>query len=287
MDSEKEQIESLLSAIELKRKRSAKYTWIGLLLPIILGIALITVSVIQVRTRLKQIEYLDEQIAKKQSEALEKEAQIAELDRRLQGYSQLVNENPTILKSAITAIESNSTIAEAIPRIYLIVPDDQHVRTAQIIKSQLQKDGYIVPQIKRRTKLRPNTEIRYFLEGDRQMAETIFASLRKIKINDAETKFIPLESAKPGEIEIWLSPIGEKVSEIIAEQLDVEPSKVTPYARLEQDLGAEPSDLTEIVTRLKEQFAIEIPDSDISSLKKVIDVYNIVLRQINKKENPN
>src|SRR5438093_514568 len=137
MDTADRRIDSLLVELDSRRKRSTKYTWLALLILASLGTALLAYSLVGVRNRLKQIQYLDDQITEKQRELSEKQTEIAELDRRLQGYSTLVNGNPNILRSAINSIESNPAIAEAVPRIYLYAPDDPQQQTkAQAVKSQ-------------------------------------------------------------------------------------------------------------------------------------------------------
>jgi acyl carrier protein len=54
--------------------------------------------------------------------------------------------------------------------------------------------------------------------------------------------------------------IFEKVKKIVAEQLSVELSEVTPEASFANDLGADSLDTVELVMALEEEFDIEIPD---------------------------
>jgi acyl carrier protein len=54
--------------------------------------------------------------------------------------------------------------------------------------------------------------------------------------------------------------IFEKVKKIVAEQLSVDPSEVTPEASFANDLGADSLDTVELVMALEEEFDIEIPD---------------------------
>ena len=54
--------------------------------------------------------------------------------------------------------------------------------------------------------------------------------------------------------------IFEKVKNIVIEQLDVEPGKVTPESSFANDLGADSLDTVELVMALEEAFDIEIPD---------------------------
>lgn len=54
--------------------------------------------------------------------------------------------------------------------------------------------------------------------------------------------------------------IFDKVKKIVADQLSVEPSEVTPEASFANDLGADSLDTVELVMALEEEFDIEIPD---------------------------
>ena len=51
-----------------------------------------------------------------------------------------------------------------------------------------------------------------------------------------------------------------RVKKIVAEQLEVEPSDVTPEANFANDLHADSLDTVELVMALEEEFDIEIPD---------------------------
>ncbi len=56
------------------------------------------------------------------------------------------------------------------------------------------------------------------------------------------------------------SEIFEAVKEIVIEQLDIEPEKVTAEASFANDLGADSLDTVELVMALEEKFDLEIPD---------------------------
>jgi len=57
-----------------------------------------------------------------------------------------------------------------------------------------------------------------------------------------------------------MSDTFEKVKKIVAEQLEVDPDKVTLQATFADDLGADSLDTVELVMALEEEFEIEIPD---------------------------
>ena len=65
--------------------------------------------------------------------------------------------------------------------------------------------------------------------------------------------------------------IEEKVKEIIADRLGVDPDEVTPEASFTEDLGADTLDTEELVMALEEEFGIEIPDEEAENIKTVGD----------------
>ena len=75
--------------------------------------------------------------------------------------------------------------------------------------------------------------------------------------------------------------IFEKVQKIVAEQLGVEPSEVTPQASFANDLGADSLDTVELVMALEEEFDIEIPDEaaeEIATVQSAVDYINNQVR---------
>ncbi len=70
------------------------------------------------------------------------------------------------------------------------------------------------------------------------------------------------------------SEIFEAVKEIVIEQLDIEPEKVTAEASFANDLGADSLDTVELVMALEEKFDLEIPDDvaeQIDTVGKAVD----------------
>uniref|UniRef100_UPI003FEF95C7 acyl carrier protein n=1 Tax=Roseburia sp. TaxID=2049040 RepID=UPI003FEF95C7 len=64
----------------------------------------------------------------------------------------------------------------------------------------------------------------------------------------------------------------EKMKKIIAEQLNVEESTITPESSFKDDLGADSLDLFELVMALEEEFGVSIPSEDLENIKTVNDV---------------
>lgn len=68
----------------------------------------------------------------------------------------------------------------------------------------------------------------------------------------------------------------EKVVEILAEQLSVDPDKITMDSLLEEDLDADSLDAIDIVMSIEDEFQIEVPDEVIANMKSVGDIVNFV-----------
>jgi acyl carrier protein len=70
-----------------------------------------------------------------------------------------------------------------------------------------------------------------------------------------------------------------KVKEIIAKQLGVDQSEVTPEASFVEDLGADSLDTVELVMAFEEAFNIEIPDEDAEKITKVKDAVDYIQKK--------
>ena len=70
--------------------------------------------------------------------------------------------------------------------------------------------------------------------------------------------------------------VEEKVKEIIAKQLGVDQSEVTPEASFVEDLGADSLDTVELVMAFEEAFEIEIPDEDAEKIRTVKDAVDYI-----------
>ncbi len=66
-----------------------------------------------------------------------------------------------------------------------------------------------------------------------------------------------------------MSTTNEKISELIADKLGVEPSKINPDAKFVEDLGADSLDTVELIMQLEDEFNLEIPDEEAEKLTTV------------------
>lgn len=70
--------------------------------------------------------------------------------------------------------------------------------------------------------------------------------------------------------------MNEKIKQIVAENLGVEPKAVTPEAALLDDLGADSLDIIELVLYVEEEFGVEIPDEVSDGILTVKDLIEAV-----------
>ena len=68
----------------------------------------------------------------------------------------------------------------------------------------------------------------------------------------------------------------EKVRDIIAEQLSIDPAQIVPEATFTEDLGADSLDAGEMVMAVEEEFDISVPDEALENIKTVADLLALV-----------
>ncbi len=66
-----------------------------------------------------------------------------------------------------------------------------------------------------------------------------------------------------------MASIGDKLKNIIVDQLGVEEEKINDEASFVNDLGADSLDIVELVMAMEEEFDIEISDEDAEKIKTV------------------
>ncbi|UKI19197.1 MAG: acyl carrier protein [Oscillospiraceae bacterium] len=64
----------------------------------------------------------------------------------------------------------------------------------------------------------------------------------------------------------------EKIIASVAEQLAIDPAKVTKDSNLIDDLKADSLDIAALMLDLEEQYGIEIPDEELANLRTVGDI---------------
>ncbi len=68
----------------------------------------------------------------------------------------------------------------------------------------------------------------------------------------------------------------EKVRNLIAEALDINPENITESSSIVDDLGADSLDVVELIMALEDAFDVEVSDDKAQSLKTVQDVIDYI-----------
>lgn len=68
----------------------------------------------------------------------------------------------------------------------------------------------------------------------------------------------------------------EKVSKMLAEQLKIEESKITPEAEVVKDLGADSLDIVELMMALEDEYGVTLPEGEVENLKTVQDIVSML-----------
>lgn len=68
----------------------------------------------------------------------------------------------------------------------------------------------------------------------------------------------------------------ETIRALLAEQLDIDPAKITMDSDIMNDFEADSLDLVDMVMTLEDEFGIEVPDDAIETLHTVGDVVRFV-----------
>lgn len=71
----------------------------------------------------------------------------------------------------------------------------------------------------------------------------------------------------------------EKVQDILARQLRLDPAKITPASLIKKDLGADSLDILQLLMRIEDQYGIVIPDQALATFETVQDVVDYLERQ--------
>ena len=73
----------------------------------------------------------------------------------------------------------------------------------------------------------------------------------------------------------------EKLKEIIANVLNVDPDEIKPESTIIDDLGADSLDVYQIAMEIEEEFEIEIPTEEIEGIKTVGEAVELINNAVN------
>ena len=68
----------------------------------------------------------------------------------------------------------------------------------------------------------------------------------------------------------------DQIKEILKDTMDIDESKITLDAKLQEDLELDSLDSVELIMSAEEEFGIEIPDEDVMNFKTVNDIVNYI-----------
>ncbi len=66
----------------------------------------------------------------------------------------------------------------------------------------------------------------------------------------------------------------EKVRDILAKQLRIDPANISEDSRIKNDLGADSLDILQLLMSIEEEYNVQIPDEELAAFETVKDVVN-------------
>ena len=72
----------------------------------------------------------------------------------------------------------------------------------------------------------------------------------------------------------------EKIRKILADQLEIEESKITLDSNLVEDLNADSLDIVELIMDVEQEYDITIPDEDLPEVVTVKDIVSYIESQV-------
>ena len=71
-----------------------------------------------------------------------------------------------------------------------------------------------------------------------------------------------------------VAELKERIVEIIANQLGIDQTDITPDANVVDDLGADSLDVVELIMALEDEFDLEIPDEQAEKITNVQNIFD-------------
>jgi acyl carrier protein len=80
-----------------------------------------------------------------------------------------------------------------------------------------------------------------------------------------------------------MSDIETRLKEIVAKNLDVDKSRITPDSSYVDDLGADSLDTVELIMAIEEEFGVEIPDEEAEKVRTIADTLKYITEHAKEK----
>ena len=90
---------------------------------------------------------------------------------------------------------------------------------------------------------------------------------------------MPIKLIRPGRKKIN-TEVFEKLKELIARELGVDQSEITPSSHLQEDLNADPLSISDLMIKIEEEFQIKIPENQTTNFKTAGDLMDFISEQI-------
>ena len=68
----------------------------------------------------------------------------------------------------------------------------------------------------------------------------------------------------------------DKIAKVLADQLGIDQSKITPESKIVEDLGADSLDVVELLMSLEEEYGITVSDDEAGAIRTVADIVNLL-----------
>ena len=81
------------------------------------------------------------------------------------------------------------------------------------------------------------------------------------------------------------SEVFSRIRDYLADQLEVEPEKITPDSDIVNDFGADSLDVIDMITTLSDEFGVEIPDEDIENFHTSV-MWSTIWRSVSERLSP-
>lgn len=110
--------------------------------------------------------------------------------------------------SASARTEASAALSTIPVQVFLQIASESQRDKAKDVVTALQKRGYVTPGIENisgKADSPKKTNVRYFNDEDKAIAETIASILKEKGISDAYTYHVSQFKVRPGSLEIWFS----------------------------------------------------------------------------------